>query len=335
MKKGAIPVIDLHNDLLCYLSNKEGRSPKDSISRSSIEQMREGNVFLQTLAIYSATGPSSVDEGQKQVALLEKLLHSFPETYSRCNPPIDPHAQKIHLLPSVENASGFISETEPLTQGLKRIEDAATRIGPFFYISLTWDSENRFGGGNRAPSIGLKEDGKRFLDWMHGRHIAIDFSHTSDRLAHDIFEFIDQRSLQIPVMASHSNFRSITDQPRNLPDEIAKEIIRREGLIGLNLFAPFIHKTDPSTLIRHVEYALALGGENALAFGADFFCEDDFSNLVQKYQTNVPFFSEYGNPSDYPSILALLAEKLSLKEDQLLKISSRNAWDFLKKNILV
>lgn len=334
MKKGAVPIIDLHNDLLCYLNMKEGRSPRDPESRSSIDQMRAGNVLLQTLAIYSVSGNASVSQGQAQVALFEKLLSTYPETYGRAQFPLEMHVPKIHLLTSVENASSFISETEPLDTGIKRLEEGIARVGPLFYISMTWDDENRFGGGNRAPHAGLKEDGKRLLDWMHGKNIAIDFSHTSDRLAHGILEWIDQGSLKIPVMASHSNFRAVANQPRNLPEEIAKELIRRDGLIGLNFFAPFIHKTDPSALLRHVEYALSIGGENALSFGADFFCDADFSNLLEKYEVKQAYFSGYGTPADYPSILRELVDKLSLSEEQMLKISSMNALKFLESQVL-
>src|SRR5262249_50721267 len=154
------------------------------------------------------------------------------------------------------------------------------------------------------------------------KKIALDLSHTSDKLAHDLLEFIDQNSLEIPVIASHSNFRCISDYPRNLPEDLAKEIIRRKGLIGLNLFAPFIHQTDPSAIIRHVEYGLELVAENALCFGADFFCELDFPDFLrEKYQRSEAFYPEFSNSSVYPKLLELFNHKLKLKEHTLLKIA--------------
>jgi microsomal dipeptidase-like Zn-dependent dipeptidase len=239
----------------------------------------------------------------------------------------------VQVIAAFENASAFASEIEPLSDAICRLEKYVNAAGPIFYISLTWDEENRFGGGNRTMT-GLKEDGKRLLEWMSAKRIALDLSHASDKLAYDLLDFIDQNALEIPIIASHSNFRFISDHPRNLSDDLAKEIIRRKGLIGLNLFAPFIHKTDPSAILRHVEYGLELGAENALCFGADFFCDIDFSDsLREKYQRSEAFYPEFSDASTYPKLLELFSSKLKLKEQSLLKIAYQNADRFLNDTL--
>ena len=333
MKKENIPIIDLHNDLLFYLSHKPGRSPEDSVSRSSYQQLNRGNVKLQTLAIFAKTGKNSVENGQKQVDNFLKLISHYSTLFAPCRFPLETQKPLVHLIAAFENASAFASEDEPLFEVFQRLERYIKAIGPVFYISLTWDDENRFGGGNRT-SIGLKEDGKRCVEWMNEKKIALDLSHTSDKLAHELLEFIDKNALKIPVIASHSNFRSISDYPRNLPEGLAKEIIHRNGLIGLNLFAPFIHKTDPFAIIRHVEYGLELGAENALCFGADFFCDEDLSDsLKEKYQRSDAFYPEFSDPSVYPKLLELFSHQLKLKEQNLLKIANQNVLRFLKEKI--
>jgi membrane dipeptidase len=319
-------IIDLHNDLLSYLSEKPGRSPEDPTSRSSYPQMKQGNVKLQVLAIFSITGHQSVTKGQAQVSQYLNLLQNHPTLFTSST--WNANSPQIQLLPAIENASSFASESEPLSESIRRLEGYIAQIGPPLYISLTWDNENRFGGGN-ISTAGLKEDGKHLLEWMDGKKIAIDLSHTSDKLADDILNFTEQRGFNIPVIASHSNFRAISNYPRNLPDEIAKEIIRRKGLIGLNFFAPFVHPTDPSAIVRHVEYALSLGAEDALCFGADFFHDGDFSIIREKYQRETAFYPELGNSSVYPSVLELFADKLKLKQELLSKIACQNALEFL------
>lgn len=328
MKKAEIPVIDLHCDLLSFLSEKPGRSPNDPLCRCSFPQMQRGHIKLQTLAIYAPTGSGSIEKGRSDVDHFLKLLSEYPTQFSRLQFPISSQSPLVQILPAFESASSFSSETEPLDQSLRRLESYIRVLGPIFYISLTWDSENRFGGGNRT-SIGLKEDGKRLLEWMSGKGIALDFSHTSDPLAYDLFNYIDKNALDLPVLASHSNFRAISDLPRNLPEDLAKEIIRRGGLIGLNFFSSFIHPTDPSAILRHVEYAFSLGAENSLAFGADFFCDADAPNLLQKYQRKEAYYPGLSDASAYPGLLGLLSQKLRLKEEQLLKISCQNATKFI------
>ncbi|MGC1878212.1 MAG: membrane dipeptidase [Rhabdochlamydiaceae bacterium] len=326
-----IPIIDLHSDLLSYLSDRPNRSPVDPISRSSYPQLTQGNVKLQTLAIFSKTETKSVENGRKQIDHFFKLISHYPTMFAPF--PLDAQKPEVHLIPAFENGSAFASETEPLSDVIQRLEGYLKALGHLFYISLTWDEENRFGGGNRSTS-GLKADGKRLVEWMHGKRIALDFSHTSDKLAYDLLNFIDQSGCDLPIIASHSNFRAISEYPRNLPDDLAKEIIRRKGLIGLNLFAPFIHKTDPFAIVRQVEYGLALGGENALSFGADFFCDSDFPDIMAKYQRSTSFYPQFSDSSSYPILLELFAEHLKLNEQQLHKVASQNALHFLKERIL-
>lgn len=325
-------IVDLHNDLLSFLTHENGRSPEDPHSRSSYGQLKAGNVALQTMAIYTVTGYTSVASGRLQVEQYVKLVTEYQTLFAKCSLPLNPKAPHVHLLPAFENASSFASESEPLEQALNRLEGYVSTIGPLFYISLTWDHENRFGGGNQS-SAGLKDDGKHLLEWMSGKKIAIDLSHTSDRLAHDILDFIDKCALDVPVIASHSNFRAISNYPRNLPEELAREIVRRKGLIGLNFFAPFVHQTDPSALLRHVEYALDLGAGDALCFGADFFQESDFSVIQEKYQRKEAFYAELSDSSVYPSVLESFMRKLKMTPEQLEKIASQNALRFLKERI--
>jgi len=105
---------------------------------------------------------------------------------------------------------------------------------------------------------------------MSGENIAIDLSHTSDVLAQDILNFIDKRKLSLTPIASHSNFRVIAQVARNLPDEMAQEIIRRGGVIGLNFMRAFLGSQGIGNLNRQVEHASKLGVISHLCFGSDF-----------------------------------------------------------------
>ncbi|MBS0628086.1 MAG: membrane dipeptidase, partial [Verrucomicrobia bacterium] len=218
----------------------------------------------------------------------------------------------ISVIPAFENACGFCSDDMTLDQGFLYLDSILKTFGRILYISLTWDGENRFGGGN-GSKVGLKEEGKVILQWLHQKKIAIDLSHTSDFLADDILNYIDKKSLKIPVMASHSNARHITDQNRNLPDFLIQEIISRNGLIGLNFFAPFIGN-ESKDLIRHVEHILFLNGEDNLCFGADFFPDLSTSHLKTKYKSAICFFPDLNNSSCYSKALFILEKHLNLQK---------------------
>jgi membrane dipeptidase len=278
---------------------------------------------LQVLPLFSPTISGSSLKAQKELFHYKNLLtkysdHFIPFSYK------DPSPQgKIAIYLAIENASCFAEEDEPLSKSLERLEKIIAET-PLFYITLTWKSENRFGGGNETK-IGLKPDGKVLLDFLHGRKIAVDLSHTSDSFASDILSYIDKKGLKIPLIASHSNVRSVQNHPRNLPEEFVKEIIRRKGLIGFNLIRDFVGK-DISCLASHLEAVLLEGGEDVVCFGVDFF----FDGIDCPVEGKEHFFPEAPNASCYPSILELLQKKLNLSEKLTLKLSLGNVQNYLQ-----
>lgn len=301
------PIYDLHCDLLCYLAGAPDRTPYDPIVRCSIPDLLKGGVAFQMLPIFSETAPGSSQKGGNQVKIYSQLKETLPNNI------------KVQL--AVENASSFAEEQEPLDQALDRLNQWNKEAGPLFYISFTWNFENRFGGG-ALTTVGLKEDGKRLLDYLNGKNCSVDLSHASDSLAFDLLNYIDAKRLDIPVIASHSNFRSICSAPRNLPDELAKEIIRRKGLIGINFVQNFIGRDNPDNFVKHLEYGLKLGGEDVLCFGADFFHDEDIPAAHRKQDDY--FFKEYGNSSVYHKVISLWINELGIDDPLLTKISYKN-----------
>ncbi|WP_332913214.1 dipeptidase [Algoriphagus boritolerans] len=187
---------------------------------------------------------------------------------------------RIGIIASVENAAGLGTEKATWPEIYKQFDSMLVTVGQLAYIGLTHHTENRFGGGNYVEGVGLKEDGKRLLDYMAGKKIPIDLSHTSDLLAEGILNHIDRHHLPIPVIASHSNFRALWDHKRNLTDEFAQEIINRGGIIGVNFLREFLDRDVPERLFEHILHGIKLS-EDAICFGADFFLHQEFSRPKQ------------------------------------------------------
>jgi len=307
------PIFDLHGDLLLYLAKDSQRTAMDPEVRCSLPQLKAGNVEFQVLPIATVSG--IVEETAQLIAYLN-LEKQCPDFVARAL--------------AVENASGFCCEDEPLEQGLKRLDAWNAQGGPIFYISFTWNHENRFGGGAHT-AVGLKPDGKVLLEHLHKRGMAVDLSHTSDALAHDIFNHIDAKGLDIPVIASHSNFRAICDVARNLPDELAKEVIARGGLLGMNVVRKFV---GPNRVYfaKQLEHGLKLGAENHLCLGADFFCMEDLPPELQ-VPPEVGWFPGYDDASCYPALIQLWEEQLKLGPEVIKKICSINVHNYWTKTI--
>jgi microsomal dipeptidase-like Zn-dependent dipeptidase len=294
------------------LAEDESHTAHDPESRASISLLKQGGVAFQTLAIFTKTGKGSVQQGTLQAETFFNLSKKYPVFGS-----------EIKTMVSIENASGFCDETEPLKKGLERLESWLGKAGRIAYMSLTWNDENRFGGGN-ATKAGLKKDGQQLLQWMSGKKIAIDLSHTSDRLAEEILKAIE--NLDIIPIASHSNFRKIADHPRSLPDHVAKEIGARGGVIGLNFVRVFLGKQGPEDFIRQVEYADKLGLLDHYCFGADFFAD---YVLPPERQYMMPMFnSGFDSAACYPKVIGLLEKHLPHAIVE--KIAYKNLTEFLK-----
>ncbi|MEM6631352.1 MAG: membrane dipeptidase [Bacteroidota bacterium] len=301
------PIADLHCDLLSYLA----RIPNANWNHSndigvSLPHLKQGNVRLQVMAIYTSTRTGSAAYAQKQVSLWDTLL-AYPDVY----PLKHPHevekvgsTDSLWILPAIENASGLCEEDEPLGLAWQRLEEIERRLGRILYISLTHHDENRFGGGNYSHNVGLKSDGKALLDHLDGKKIAVDLAHTSDQLASDILTYVDRQSLDIAIIASHSNFRPVWNHVRNLPEEIAREIIHRQGIIGINFLRSYIDDVEADKLFEHFMFGLKIGAEYTLALGADYFYTKDFHD-----RSRIPLYHKaHENAACYPMVMRKLQE---------------------------
>lgn len=99
--------------------------------------------------------------------------------------------------------------------------------------------------------------------------ILVDVSHLNDPGFYDLLEVA-----QKPFLATHSNARAVCGHRRNLTDEMIREMVDRDCLIGLNYFVKFLRDEGRveslDDLYRHVSHFLELGAAKNLALGSDF-----------------------------------------------------------------
>lgn len=183
-------------------------------------------------------------------------------------------------------AAAFLSIEDLSLMGAyaQQIRDLGIR-----FALLTWNYENCYACGSATDQTrGLTAEGKSTVQRLLEQQIILDISHLSDAGVEDIFQMTDG-----PVIASHSNVREIWNCPRNLKKEQIQEIIRRKGLIGMNMFAHFVEE-KPTILdvLRHMDYILNLGGEDALAFGGDLDGSSDMFPQGFKGVESIPLVRE-------------------------------------------
>ncbi|EKB49788.1 dipeptidase [Cecembia lonarensis] len=324
-----IPIIDTHCDILSYLAKIPGARPDQAEEIAcALPLLQQGNVKMQVCAIYTDVKPGSMSLAIKQAFKYREMLMTYADQVMQADADfldsLDQNS-KIGMVAAIENAAGLAEDEVPIEDAFAQLDQLIKLTGRIAYISLTHHTENRFGGGNYTTGIGLKKDGKLLLDYISGKKIAIDLSHTSDHLAKGILSHIDAQKLAIPVMASHSNFRTVWDHKRNLNHEFAQEVIRRKGLIGINFLRAFLDDKEPERIFEHILHGFDIGAEDQMCFGADFFYTKDFPD-----KSRHPFyFPLVENASKYPNILEQLSENLSVI--QLEKLAYKNGQRFFSK----
>ena len=113
--------------------------------------------------------------------------------------------------------------------------------------------------------------------------------------------------------------------PRNLPDDIAKEIINQKGLIGLNFVRAFVNNEHAEVLYEHLNHGLQLGGEKSVAYGADFFYTKSHPD-----KSRIPFYhKEQENSACYQNLNKQIEQQFGKRIME--NISSKNAIDFLER----
>lgn len=132
--------------------------------------------------------------------------------------------------------------------------------------TLTWNHANLLAGSHKTGE-GLTAQGKAFVRRAQELGIIIDVSHLSEQAFWDICDIS-----MSPIVASHSNSRAICDHSRNLTDRQFKTICNFDGLVGLNLYRPFLTTAVTATyddVRRHAEHFIGLGGKHHLSLGFD------------------------------------------------------------------
>ena len=206
---------------------------------------------------------------------------------------------------TLEGGGGLLADCEELFT----LYRAGLRI-----MGFAWDTNELACGAWEEHDTGLTDEGIRMAHRCAELGITVDVSHLSDKSFYDLCEHYP-----LPIIATHSNFRDVCNCKRNLTLDMAKTVVSRGGVIGLNLYPEFIKSGSVriDDVIPHVEYHLEHFGDNGLAFGFDIDGTDG------RYPAGIDETS-----SVHDQVLELLLSRYS--ESTVRKIAGENVIDFLK-----
>lgn len=262
-------LIDLHCDTLtdCLSRSAPGVNTLDDPSRTlSLSQLPRGVRWAQFFAVFlpdTLRGADAVRFFDAACADFYRQMEKFSARVSPCRDAGDMErawaAGKTAAFLSVENGSALAGDLSRIGK-LKACGVCA--------VTLTWNGENELGSGSRSEK-GLSAFGRAAVRELERCGILIDVSHLNDAGLADVFE-----TAKKPFLATHSNARAVCAHRRNLTDAQIVELVRRDCLIGLTYYAPFVRDGGEvrgyDDLYRHAAHFFELGAQNSLAIGSDF-----------------------------------------------------------------
>lgn len=165
-------------------------------------------------------------------------------------------------------------------------------------MTLTWSNRNDIADGinEEATGSGLTIFGKQVVAEMNRLGMLVDVSHISTAGFWSVIETSTK-----PIIATHSNAKSLCPHPRNLNDEQIKALAQNGGLAGITFAGQFLEEDWRNACIesvyKHIDYMLNLiGNDDHIGFGSDF---DGISHPpyniqgVQDYKPLIEYLSKY------------------------------------------
>lgn len=259
------PVFDLHCDTvneLIGLGNGECSKLRTNHVHIDLERARALGGYAQCFACFTTTSGMAkpVEVFEKKLSGIIREVEKNFDIIRLAYTPEDIHENLQNGLMSailtLEGTAGFGFDPALL-------EDLC-KIG-FRISSLGWNEQNPL-TGSCITGGGLTDQGREYVKELQRLGMLVDVSHISDEGFWDIIDITNG-----PVIATHSNSRSICKVERNLTDEMFRAICSTDGVAGINLYSVFLGQ-NPSidTVCDHVFHFLEMDPEGThIALGGD------------------------------------------------------------------
>ncbi len=241
-------VVDTHDDTTQRLLDPGfdlGARHKDG--SIDIPRMKEGGlgaIFFSIWMPSKITGAEAVKRALDQMDAVREQVRKHPREMvlaTTAEEVREAHKEgKIAALMGVEGGHMIAADL-----GILRVY-AALGVR---YMTLTHSGNDEWADSStdKPAHNGLTEFGKDVVREMNRLGIVVDISHVSDKTFYDALDVS-----KAPMIASHSSCRAICDAPRNMTDQMIKDLAAKGGVIQINYHVGFLsqefrdaEKADP------------------------------------------------------------------------------------------
>lgn len=233
-------VADMHCDTIDRFLNREDLSKDNPTGHIDIPKLHQGNVDVQVFACFVGP-PGSEEEKHKaskkafrQIDAVHRLVEENPNDMVLIQSSRD--LRKLyenHKTGAVIGIEGGYAIENDL--GLLRsfYRNGVRLMTLTHWLHTDWADAS----GDPEPVFnGLTEFGEKVVKEMNRLGMIIDLSHAHDSTFWDVIRLTD-----LPVVASHSCCRALSDHHRNLSDDMIKALAKNGGVLGINFLPGFLN----------------------------------------------------------------------------------------------
>ena len=312
-----LSVFDLHCDTVTELLGRDLTGTKSLRSNElhiDLERMKQYDAYAQCFAFWSTTdlplprGIKPEDIFWREISILQDQIDKNSDLIRQARSGADVRKNLedgvISAIFTLEGTAGFGFEPAKL----EKLYNLGFRIS-----TLGWNEKNSL-TGSHVTGGGLTKRGREYVKECQRLGILVDVSHISDEAFWQIMDMTEA-----PIVATHSNSRSVCSVSRNLTDDMFRAICNTGGVAGFNLCADFVGENPTvDTACDHIFHFLELDTAGThIAIGGDL---DGISEMP----------AGFSGVQDYPKLAERLLER-GLDEATLKQIFWSNALGVIDK----
>ncbi|MDT7706678.1 MAG: rane dipeptidase [Pseudonocardiales bacterium] len=353
----ATPLVDGHNDLPWALRALGGPDPAAAVARTDITvgvpalqtdlpRLRAGHVGVQFWSVFvpcSLTGAAAAAAVLEQVELVHLLTETYPDDLALATTAAAARAG----FDGGRVGSLLGAEGGHCIDGSLGVLRALGRLG-VRYMTLTHNLNTDWADSATDEPVhgGLTDFGRDVVREMNRIGMLVDLSHVAATTMRDALAVTSR-----PVVFTHSSCRTVTDHPRNVPDDVLAALPGNGGVCMVTFVPRFVsaaaaawdrelqdamgaagldHRDHRSRdafeqawtgrpcpqatlddVVAHVEHAREVAGVDHIGIGGDF---DGTPELPVGLE----------DVSCYPALFTALLDR-GWSEDDCAKLAGRNA----------
>ena len=263
--------LDSHIDIpFDYMINPEHDPGNNTDMQVDFQKMLEGNLDGGFFIVYvgqSELNKNGYQEAKEKAIIkfnaINKMVEKYPNKIVLVKSPEEVYEAKRDkkLFAAIGIENGYVIGED--IELLKYYYDLGARYMTLSHIGHNQISDSSLPKKSLNNDIemhgGLSNFGKITVKKMNELGMMIDISHVSDKSALQAIKLSHH-----PVIASHSGARSVADHPRNIPDNIIREIAKKGGVVQVVAFSSYVkvNKKRTESIINLRDSILTMTGDN-------------------------------------------------------------------------